>query len=282
MPQSARVLFSTGSLYLLDTAQCFELAAEAGFDGIEIMCDDRFGTRDPNYLTHLSERFDLPVRVIHTPFSYRVPGWSDTSQLGLIKQTLKLAEHLNAESIVVHLPLWLNSGTLRIGSWSLNFPWQSAFLDVKRWISDELQAAQANTPVRIALENMPIKVMYGQRFDPAWWNTVDEWSTIHDYLTLDTTHWATHHIDPLDAYRAAGKRVAHVHLSNFDGREHRLPHKGHLDLGAFLQALADDDFGGTISLEVHPDALEFYKTDLIFRNLCESLAFCRTHLGQSE
>ena len=34
MQQQARVIFSTGSLYLLDLAYCFELAAEAGFDGI--------------------------------------------------------------------------------------------------------------------------------------------------------------------------------------------------------------------------------------------------------
>lgn len=280
MPPHSRLLFSTGSLYLLDTTQCFDLAAQAGFDGIEIMCDDRFSTRDPNYLNHLSDRFGLPVRVVHTPFSHRVPGWNDSSPLGLVKHTLRLAERLNAESIVVHLPFWMDFATLRLGNWTLNFPWQSAFQEVKNWISDELQAVQARTPVRIALENLPVRTLYGHRFDPAWWNTVEEWSKVHDYLTLDTTHWATHQIDPLDAYRAAAGRVAHVHLSNFDGREHRLPHKGHIDLGAFLQALAADDFSGTISLEVYPDALEFYKADLTLHNLCESVAFCRAHLGQ--
>lgn len=42
-----RLIFSTGSLYLLDTALVFDMAAEAGFDGMEIMCDDRFTTREP-------------------------------------------------------------------------------------------------------------------------------------------------------------------------------------------------------------------------------------------
>lgn len=275
---AARVLFSTGSLYLLDTARCFELAAEAGFDGIEIMCDERFSTRDPHYLQRLSETFQLPVLVAHTPFSQRVAGWQDTSQIGLIKHTLQLAEQLDAESIVVHLPLWLSQGQLRAGSWSLPFPWQSAFHSVKDWITHDLPELQSRTPVKIALENMPTKKLLGREFNPAWWNSVAEWSQVHTHLTLDTTHWATHQIDPLAAYQAARGQVAHVHLSNFDGREHRLPHKGYLDLAAFLRALAADHFNGTISLEVHPDALDFYKADLILRNLHDSLHFCRQHL----
>ena len=59
MQQQARVIFSTGSLYLLDLAHYFELAAEAGFDGIEVMCDTVYSSRDPIYLQTLSERYDL-------------------------------------------------------------------------------------------------------------------------------------------------------------------------------------------------------------------------------
>ncbi len=279
MADSARLIFSTGSLYLLDTAQCFELAAQAGFDGIEIMCDDRFSTRDPHYLNSLSERYNLPVLVAHTPFSPRAQGWHDRTPLGLVLNTLKLAERLRAETIVVHLPLKVSMGSLKVGRWNMIFPWRADTDDVKRWITEELPTAQAATPVRIALENLPLKSYLRSGFDIVWWNSVEAWSSVHQHLTLDTTHWATHHIDPLNAYHAAAGRVAHVHLSNFDGREHRLPHKGFLDLGTFLRALKADAFSGTVSLEVHPDALEFYKPDLTLRNLCESVAFCREHLA---
>lgn len=276
---TARLIFSTGSLYLMDTAQCFELAAEAGFDGVEVMCDERFSTRDPHYLAALSARYNLPILTLHTPFSSRVSGWRDTSPLGLVRHTLKLAETLDAESIVIHNPLWIGRGVLNLGGWSLQFPWRTQFDEIRRWIEQDLARDQAATPVRLAIENMPAKGMWGQRVNPAWWNTIDAWSTLHDHLTLDTTHWATYDLDPLDAYRAAGPRVAHVHLSNFDGREHRLPHKGYLDLGAFLRALAADDFGGTVSVEVAPDALEFYDADLVRRNLRDTVDFCREHLA---
>jgi sugar phosphate isomerase/epimerase len=276
---TARLIFSTGSLYLLDTARSFELAAEAGFDGIEIMCDDRFGTRDPHYLGELSARYQLPVLTAHTPFSHRVPGWPDSTPLALIRQTLKLAEQIGAESIVVHTPTWVGQGFLAVGGRTLRFPWSSPFTEVKRWIEADLAAEQARTTVKIAIENMPGKQFMGTLVNPAWWNTIEEWSRIHDHLTLDTTHWGTYGIDPLDAYRAAGSRVAHVHLSNFDGREHRLPHKGYLDLKAFLRALAADDFSGTVSVEVHPDSLEFYDADLLRRNMADSVAFCREYLA---
>ncbi len=62
------VLLSTGSLYPLDIAYCFALAAEAGFDGLEVMGDARWSSCDPDYLRALSEAHGQPVRVLHTPF----------------------------------------------------------------------------------------------------------------------------------------------------------------------------------------------------------------------
>ena len=52
----------------------FELAAETGFDGIEIMCDDRWTTRDPAYLQSLVTRFALSVLAVHSAIGGRVPG----------------------------------------------------------------------------------------------------------------------------------------------------------------------------------------------------------------
>jgi hypothetical protein len=39
--ETAHILFSTGSLSPLDTAQCFALAAKAGCDGIEVRSGGR-------------------------------------------------------------------------------------------------------------------------------------------------------------------------------------------------------------------------------------------------
>ncbi len=48
------IALSTGSLYTYGTARVFELAAEAGYDGIEILTDHRWDSRQPAYLRRLS------------------------------------------------------------------------------------------------------------------------------------------------------------------------------------------------------------------------------------
>lgn len=278
----ARVIFSTGSLYIFDLAYVFELAAEAGYDGMEIMCDDRYSTRDPEYLSRLSNLYDLPILTVHTPFSPRLMGWNGANhcEVERILCTLKLAEQLDAESIVVHVPRKMGAGSLKLGSRIWNFPWQTPFLGVKYWIEHELPQVQQQTRVKIALENMPTRHMLGREVDPTWYNEIDTWSQVHEWLTLDTTHWATKSISPTLAYEAAQGRVWHIHLSNYDGKEHRLPHRGHLDLANFLRTLAEDDFQGTVSIELSPDALEFDNPVALRRHLLDSLHFCRQHLGQ--
>lgn len=279
-----RLLFSTGSVYLYDTSLAFAMAADAGCDGIEIMCDDRFTTRDPAYLRELAAQYGQPVVVAHTPFSPRIPGWGDANdQLNRIRRTLQLAEALGCESIVVHLPHRVGWGTANIGSRTIYFPLPSPYRAVKTWIERELPAVQRDTPVKIAIENMPFRGIPFTGEDAVYWNTITAWSRVHDYLTLDTTHWGTKGVDPVEAYRAVGDRVVHVHLSNYAyPEEHRLPHRGELDLAAFLRALADDDYAGTISLELSPVALNFSDRANALTLLKESVAFCREHLIKAE
>lgn len=279
MRQSPRVIFSTGSLYVMDIARCFELAAGAGFDGIEIMCDDRWSTRDPTYLSALSDRHGLPILAVHTPFSPTLPGWPNPSdQVERIRQSLRLAETLGAEVLIVHVPLRVGLLVLVTGRGRMVLPWRTPCGPVKRWVEQDLPAVQSGTTVKIGLENMPAQRVLGVLINPAWWNTVETWSRLHDHLTLDTTHWATHGIDPLEAYAAAGPRVCHVHLSNYDGREHRLPQEGHYDLAALLRALAADAYSGAVCVELQPDALHFDDDATLRRHLRDCVAFCRAHL----
>jgi sugar phosphate isomerase/epimerase len=276
---NARLIFSTGSLYPLDTWRCFELAREAGFDGMEIMCDDRWSTRDPLYLNRLMEQFDLPIYVCHTPFASHVTGWgSAPDPVSMIYRTLELAGYVGAESIVVHLPRRVGVGEVRVNGRRWRFPWGAPDAPIKHWIEHDLRRVQAQTAIHIALENLPAGRWLGLPIDPTYWNEVATWSRAHDWLTLDTTHWATKRVDPLEAYQAAGGRVCHIHLSNYDGREHRLPHIGSLDLGRLLRRLAADRYPGTIALELHPDALAFSDDLALRRNLLASAQFCREHL----
>lgn len=146
-----RLIFSTGSLYLLDLAQCFALAAESGCDGVEVMCDDRWSTRDPGYVRTLSDQYQLPVLVLHTPFSASVRGWREPErELARIEQTLVLAEQLRAETIVVHLPPTVGWGSLNLPPWRVRLPWFSRAAEVTRCTQRELAVRQRQTGVRIA------------------------------------------------------------------------------------------------------------------------------------
>jgi sugar phosphate isomerase/epimerase len=93
---------------------------------------------------------------------------------------------------------------------------------------------------------------------------------------MDTTHLGTWGWQPVAAYPRFGGRVRHVHLSNFDGKEHRRPEQGHLRLDELLVCLAAEGFAGTISLELHPEALDAGRPDAqVIARMADSLAYCR-------
>ena len=60
------IVLSTGSLYTYGTGRVFQLAAEAGFDGIEVLIDNRPDTYQVGYLRHLSRENDLPIMALHS------------------------------------------------------------------------------------------------------------------------------------------------------------------------------------------------------------------------
>ncbi len=280
--------FSTGSLYLYSLDRCFALAAEYGFDGMEIMCDSRLDTRQPDNLRRLMDTYGIPVRSLHAPFLGRpLPGW-EMEPVAVIKQTVALAEQIGAGHVVVHLPGRIGRALVLYGPRMWHLPAWPHSGAIRRWMADGgLARFQTGTSVKVCVENMPILSNRLKRLLPAldqkkliWWNTLEQWPQVHDYLTMDTTHWATHGIDPLTAYRAGNSRIRHIHLSNFrDGKEHQLPHRGELDLAALLRQVAADGFDGHIVLELNPQTLEAVDEAKMRRNLAESAAFCREALN---
>lgn len=270
-------IFSTGSLYTYGIDRCFALAAEAGFDGIELMVDQRWDTRQPHYLLNLVAQFEQPVRAVHSPFR-PVPGWP-ADEVGRINEAVKLAETLEARVVIHHLPLradwvWVKIGRVR---WPLPLPLplareQGAY---RRWLLGDYFAMQAQTKVQLCIENMPARRALGRAWNAHQWNRVAEMARFAA-LTLDTTHLGTWGLDPSAVYAQLKGRVRHVHLSNFDGREHRLPEKGHLALDRLLGHMAGDGYEGVVTLELHPDAVGAGQPDgQIVARLRESLAHCR-------
>lgn len=278
------VILSTGSLYHFDIDTVMTLAAEAGFAGLELLVDGRRETYHPAHLEKLMAHHHLPILAVHSPFATFPPPWPH-DPVSRIQQSVRLAKALGAQTVVVHPPIrWVRVRGLvqapqRTWKLSLPLPWAGPG-HLGRWLQQELPAFQAQTQVKIAVENMPRRWVGPWQLEPYHFNNASELNQF-PYLTLDTTHVGTWREDLLHFYRQVKARVAHVHLSNYNGREHQLLHNGRLPLAALLAELAHDNFDGLVSLELGPISLQADDEIKLKQNLQDSLVFCQQALTSS-
>ncbi|GAB3992976.1 hypothetical protein GCM10029992_03430 [Glycomyces albus] len=171
MTQSVPVLLSTTSVYPEPTAVGFELAAELGYDGVELMVFTDRISQDPHAVAGLSRHYGVKVGAVHAPcllVTQRV--WSADPWTRL-RRSVQAADYLGAPVVVIHPP----------------FSWQR---DYASKFSEVLASLAARYPhITIAVENMfPLKlgrrrmVPYRPHWDP----------TRHGYnaYTLDLSHCA--------------------------------------------------------------------------------------------
>ncbi len=279
-----RLALSTGSLYTMALERVFALAAAAGYDGMELLVDARMDSYDVPYLQGLSRQWQVPVLSVHTPFARDVEGWPRAME-GRVGRALELAEALGAQTVIAHTPPCWQALQIQT-TWGcrglcLSLPWSSrADRRYARWLDKELPLLQARSAVRIAVENMPARRLLGRRV--AGWHFSREAELRRwPYLVLDTTHWGTWGKEPVYVYESLKGQISHVHLSNYDGREHRLPFHGRLRLEELLSSLRANAFGGIVAVELDPWAVA--EGDWSERNLRERLAAvsvrCRELLG---
>jgi sugar phosphate isomerase/epimerase len=276
------IAFSTGSLYSYGIARVFELAAEAGFDAIEVLVDHRWDSRQPAYLRQLSEGIGLPIAAVHSPFKPTLPGWPH-DPLGRLGETVALARGVGAGVVVTHLPLRIRGARIEFFGFRrspllLPIPLggESEYRD---FLLNGLAAFEASEGVKVGVENMPARHVLGRKVDIHWLNNLETLSRM-SHLTLDTTHIGTWGTDLLAIYEQLKARVVHVHLSNFNGQEHQLPENGHLPLGALLLRLTQDGYGGAVSLEVGPEVLEAEDDAQVRAHLRRAVEFCHMHTGR--
>lgn len=274
------IALSTGSLYTYGLARVFDLAAEAGFEAIEVLVDHRWDSRQPAYLRRLSQEFGLSIAVVHSPFKPFVPGWPRDS-LGRLRASVVLAREVGAEVVVAHLPLRIRGAQVEFFGFSRNklllpipFGGERGYCE---FLLNGLARFEADEGVRIGVENMPVRHFLGRVVNIYWLNDVATLAQM-PHLTLDTTHVGTWGSDLLAVYEQVKARVVHVHLSNFDGREHRLPEEGRLPLAKLLARLARDGYAGAVSLEVGPEVLEAEDEARARAHLRRAVRFCREQM----
>ena len=255
---SVPVVFSTGSLHPFGLDRVYGWAAETGYDGVEIMMDERWDTHQDDYLNHLAKRHGIPILALHTPLHRG--AWRLGPEVTLVRSA-KLAVRIESPVVVVHPP--------------------SPGRPLESWQSDPLEEAREQG-VCVAVENMPggrarqvFRVRRGSCYLPEHLFGLGD-------VTLDTSHVGASGLDLQEVYGKLAGQLRHVHLSDSDlsgGDQHRLPGKGKLPLKKFLSSLGESGYSGAVSLELKPWPLGTPHPDVILRRMREALEFARDGLG---
>ncbi len=252
------VAFSTGSLYPFGLERVYGWAAEVGFDGVEIMMDERWDTHQDFYLRDLVEKHGVPILALHLPLHRGAWGLGPEETL---VRVARLAQKMEVPVVVAHPP--------------------PPGRPLERWKTGALREAREQG-VAVAVENMPRSEAGGLfRVRRQSCYLPEHLADVGD-VTLDTSHAGASRVDLLRAYSVLAEQLRHVHLSDSNleaGRdEHRLPGKGRLPLKPFLAALGASGYSGAVSLELKPWPLGTPDPEIILERMRAALWFTREGL----
>lgn len=257
---------STAAVFPEPTAAAFALAAEAGYDGIEVMVATDLTSQTPDALARLVDQHQIPVLSVHSPcLLITATVWS-SDPLVKLARSIEMAEKLHAPTVVVHPP----------------FVWQRS---AAATFTESVAELQSRTDVVIAVENMfPVRVAgrMVNSYRPHW----DPVPAGHQHFTLDLSHTATSGSDALAMLRRMGSRLSHLHLADGSGSskdEHLVPGRGGQPCAEVLrilgaEALDGQPFTGSVVLEISTRNAD---ADQRRVDIAEALAFTREHLSVS-
>lgn len=257
---SPPVALSTASVYPEPTRAAFELAADLGYDGIELMVWHDPVSQDVSAVDRLAQRYAVPVVAVHAPCLAVTQRVWDADPIGRLRRSVEAAQRLGAGTVVVHPP----------------FRWQRRYV---AQFADEVARANETCGIALAVENMfPITrgrlstVPYSPGFDPT--------EVGYQHYTLDLSHTATSGVDPLAMMDRMGSGLAHVHLADGTGSprdEHLVPGQGSQPCAQVLERLAASGYSGVVALEVNTRRCR--TRDERAAMLAESLLFARVYLN---
>jgi sugar phosphate isomerase/epimerase len=255
------VIAATGPFFMFSLEETFELIAEAGFDGAELMITQDRVSQDPHRLGALAARYGMPVPAVHGPFLVATWLVFGTDPKGKIDRCLRFAESAKVSTVVIHPP----------------YRWQTAYA---AWLQEAIPRIREETGVTIAVENMFPLTVNGRalRF---FSGTEPSELTRWPYLTLDTSHLAVAGGDLLAAWKEVREQVVHLHVSNNEGRgrdTHGLLDRGVLPVPEFLEEVGAAGFGGAVTLELDVRPWADDRATLVDL-LRENLDIARLHLA---
>jgi sugar phosphate isomerase/epimerase len=252
---------STASVYPENTSHGFEYADRLGYDAVEVMVGIDVVSQSVEKVLALRDYHQVPVCAVHAPcllITQRVWG---TDPWGKLERSAKMAAALDADVVVVHPP----------------FRWQK---DYAAGFVDGIADLERRTGIAFAVENMyPWRATSRREmkvYQPGWDPSEESYAN----TTVDLSHAATAHSDPVAMAERLGDRLRHVHMTDGSGSakdEHLVPGHGTQPCGPFLELLATRGFQGHIVAEINTrkaGTREQREADLL-----ESLAFSKLHFA---
>jgi sugar phosphate isomerase/epimerase len=269
-PAQIPIGLSTASVWPRPTAIGFELAAELGYDGVEVMVWTDRASQDVGKLARYAATYGTRILAVHAPcllITQRV--WSPDPETRL-RRSVAVAADLGAPTVVVHPP----------------FRWQRRYADAFADLVAELEDASG---VAIAVENMfPVRLRtQGRRGRgrtvavSAFAPSVDPTDVGHRNYTLDLSHTAAAHVNALELAKRMGDGLTHVHLADGSGAprdEHLVPGRGGQPCAELCDELRSRDFAGQVVLEVNTRRAA--TSAMQVRDLAEALLFARLNLAR--
>jgi len=260
------ISLSSGSLFTLPLNKICELAAEAGFDGIELIINQKFENINASKLVASLQEI-ITIHSIHAPFM-QLNGWGGPADS--LRISIELAAERGIPLVNFHPPSWMG---FEVGFWR----WLYRINDFQKEVGRDGQVA-------VTIENMPWVGRF--KINPnVLSNTQRMIDFIHEhnlFMTFDCTHMGSgkaNFINDFYLFYESG-RIRNIHFSDYGhGREHLLPGHGILPLTRFLNHLRSTDYQSTVTLELDPS--EFPKSEtVILESLKEILAFLRQETGK--
>lgn len=273
------IALSTASVYPESVEAGFALAAELGYDGVELMVWTDPVSQDAAAAAMLSRKYGVPILAVHAPcllITQRVWGSDPVARL---KRAVDTASAFGARSVVVHPP----------------FRWQRRYAE---GFADQVALLEQRSGIVVAVENMfPMRAdrFFGAgkpaaerlarrggtpgRSISAFAPSIDPTDAGHAHYTLDLSHTATAGMDALALAERMGPRLAHLHLADGEGAavdQHLLPGRGSQPCKEVCAMLVASGFDGVAVLEINTQSARTRRDRVAM--LAEALAFARRNL----
>jgi sugar phosphate isomerase/epimerase len=258
---TVRVGLSTAAVWPRTATSAFELAADVGYDGVEVMVWADPISQDPTALRRRSRQYGVPVLAVHAPcllITQRV--WSPKPEERL-RRSVQAAQDLDASTVVIHPP----------------FRWQRRYAE---GFAELVRDLEDSSGIAIAVENMFPVQRFGGRVS-AFAPSIDPTDVGYRNYTLDLSHTAAAGEDAMALRARMGAELTHIHLADGTGQprdEHLVPGRGSQPCAELCESLTKDGFSGQVVLEINTRRARTAAERA--KDLAEALLFARLHLGQ--